>query len=166
MEYSSAAAGGRTIAPGCRPPTGTGMCFFDDFVKYVMEKRFTDNYIPSSADHTITPNPSNLANIKKALPASARLLVQKVFPGVDFNVGPGGNATSSVTSTSSQPTSTTTSTTTSTSTTYSTITSQATLPAISSLPSCGVCTLSSSPPPCVTPWPSRHPTDLGYSKFA
>ena len=84
MQYIS--GGELTVATGCRPAGGGGgSCFFDDFVKHIMEDDFVQGYQPESEDHTKTPTGSNLVAFNKvALPSTSYYLgkLNTVFTGL------------------------------------------------------------------------------------
>ncbi|KAJ4361596.1 hypothetical protein N0V95_001757 [Ascochyta clinopodiicola] len=65
MQYMS--GGAKTIATACKSSGETGMCYFDDFVKHIMEESYVQQYRPKTGDHTKTPSQSNLATFKQAI---------------------------------------------------------------------------------------------------
>ena len=65
MEYMS--GGAKTISTACRSSGETGMCYFDDFVKHMVEESFVQQYRPKTGDHTKTPWQLNLAAFKQAI---------------------------------------------------------------------------------------------------
>ncbi|RAL02991.1 uncharacterized protein BO80DRAFT_423453 [Aspergillus ibericus CBS 121593] len=82
MEYQSGAP--RTIAVDCQSrDTGGGMCKFDEFVKHVIEADWYPSYEPAAADHTTTPDDSQLTRINRNIPGSARLDLGKLLNNLD-----------------------------------------------------------------------------------
>lgn len=68
----------KTIAVGCAARNNGNMCYFDDFVEWLIEDSWP--YNPPAADHTTTPGKNQVAAITQKIPSSARYNLNRLLP--------------------------------------------------------------------------------------
>ncbi|RAK89796.1 hypothetical protein BO79DRAFT_145444 [Aspergillus costaricaensis CBS 115574] len=71
----------KTIAPGCATEHKE-MCFFDQFARYLIGKKWKAAYRPGNADHTKTPGWDAANRLSTGMPRSARYKLDDLLPSI------------------------------------------------------------------------------------